>query len=53
MLRKDGARRSLSAEARGVPGQQECTFHGVDMVRIKEGQVVEAWHHGDDAVLLM
>jgi hypothetical protein len=36
-----------------APTGKKVTFHGMDMVRIKNGRATESWHHGDEAVVLM
>ena len=38
----------------GVPPTgQRVTFRGMDMVRIRNGRAVEAWHEGNDAEVMM
>ena len=38
----------------GVPSTgNRVTFRGIDMVRIKNGRAVEAWHEGNDAEVMM
>jgi predicted ester cyclase len=36
-----------------APTNKAVTFHGIDMIRFKDGKAVEVWHEGDDAVVLM
>ncbi len=36
-----------------APTNKRVTFHGIDIIRIKDGKAVEVWHEGDDAVVLM
>lgn len=36
-----------------APTGRKITFHGIDMLRIKDGKATEAWHQGDDAIALM
>jgi steroid delta-isomerase-like uncharacterized protein len=36
-----------------APTGKKVTFHGIDMVRIKDGRATEVWHEGNDAVVLM
>ena len=36
-----------------VPTGKPVTFHGIDMIRVKNGQATEVWHQGDDMIVLM
>jgi steroid delta-isomerase-like uncharacterized protein len=36
-----------------APTGKKVTFHGIDMVRIKNGRATDVWHQGDDAVVMM
>ena len=35
------------------PTGKRVRSHGIDMLRIRDGKVAEAWHQGDDLVVLM
>jgi predicted ester cyclase len=36
-----------------APTGKRITFNGIDIVRIRDGKAVEAWHQGDDIIGLM
>jgi len=36
-----------------APTNKQVTFRGLDMVRIKDGRAIEAWHEGNDAEVLL
>ena len=37
----------------GTPATgKRVSFHGIDMMRYKNGKVVEVWHYGDDAEVM-
>lgn len=43
-----------TAELMGAaPTGRKVTFRGIDMVRIRNGRAVEAWHEGNDLEILM
>lgn len=43
-----------SGELMGAaPTGQRVTLRGIDMVRLKNGRAVEAWHEGNDAEVFM
>lgn len=35
-----------------APTGKKVFFHGIDMIRVVNGKAVEAWHQGDDIVVL-
>jgi steroid delta-isomerase-like uncharacterized protein len=38
----------------GTPATgKNMTFNGIDIIRVTNGKVVEAWHQGDDMIALM
>ena len=36
-----------------APTGKRVTFRGIDMVRIRNGRAIEAWHEGNDLEILM
>ena len=36
-----------------APTGKKIKFNGIDMIRIRDGKAVEAWHQGDDMIGLM
>ena len=36
-----------------APTGKKVSFHGMDMIRIKDGKATDVWHEGDDAIVLM
>ena len=43
-----------SGEIMGAPATgKRVTFHGMDMIRVRDGKASEVWHEGDDMMVLM
>lgn len=36
-----------------APTGKKVTFHAIDMIRIRDGKAAEAWHQGDDMMVMM
>ncbi|MEX2271024.1 MAG: ester cyclase [Vicinamibacterales bacterium] len=36
-----------------APTGKKMKFNGIDIIRIKDGKAIEAWHQGDDVIGLM
>ncbi len=36
-----------------APTGKKVTFHGIDMIRLRDGKATEVWHQGDDMVVMM